>query len=143
MTEIREGEPADLSRLREIQASALAEPSPALLEAAADGPLSLLVIVDEEPLGYAIVVTDGDSVAYIPELAVAPERQGNSYGSRLLTHLVADLRDSGYDQLRLTARIEDDRVRSFYAEHGFEPRRRVLGFFENSDGQLFVRPLDD
>lgn len=142
MTEIREGLPADLSRLREIQASALAEPSPALLDAAADGPLSLLVIAEEEPLGYAIVVTDGDSVAYVPELAVAPDKQGNSYGSRLLTRLVENLRASGYDQLRLTARLGDDRVRSFYAAHGFEPHERLTGFFETGDGQLFVRPLD-
>lgn len=142
MTEIREGRPDDLPRLREIQSGAVAEPSPQLLDTAADGPLRVLVIVEADPLGYAIVVTDGDAVAYVPELAVAPDRQGQGYGSRLLTHLAEDLHAAGYDELRLTARVDDEQVRAFYEGHGFESQRRLPDFFEAGDGQLYVRALD-
>ncbi len=143
MTDIREGRPEDLPRLREIQSAALPEPAPSLLDAAADGPLQLLVIADGGLVGYAIVVTDGNAVAYVPEVAVAPAEQGNAYGSQLLSQLVETLRNAGYDQLRLTARLEDDRAHAFYEAHGFEPRERVSGQFESGDGRLFVRPLGE
>lgn len=143
MTEIRKAETTDLPRLSEIQSTALAEYSPPLLEAAVDGPLSALVVADDEPLGYVIVLTDGSSVAYVPELAIAPDRQGESYGSRLLRALVNDLRAEGYAELRLTVRVVDSAAREFYAAHGFESRDRLPSHFEAGDGLLLVRPLED
>lgn len=142
MSEIREGRPADLPTLRRIQSTTLAEPSPDVLSAAAEGPLSLYVIVDEEPLGYAIVVSDGESVGYIPEIAVAPAFQGQSYGSQLLSHLITTFASDGFDQLRLTVRADDDRARSFYDDHGFECRERLPDYFETGDGLMLVRALE-
>lgn len=142
MTAIREGRPADLLALRRIQSAALSEPSPDLLPAAATGPLSLFVLTDGEPLGYAIVVGDGESVGYIPEIAVAPDFQGQSYGSQLLSHVVTTYASDGYDQLRLTVRADDDRARSFYDDHGFERRKRLPDYFESGDALLLVRSLE-
>jgi ribosomal-protein-alanine N-acetyltransferase len=142
MTEIREGTPADLPQVRRIQSAALAEPWPAVLEPAADGPLDLYVIADGSVIGYAVVVSDGDSVAYVPEFAVDPARQGESYGSQLLTWLVDHLTGTGFDQLRVTVLASDDRARAFYADHGFEQRERIPDHFDDGDGILLVRSLD-
>jgi len=157
---IREGRRRDLPALRAIQAAVLAEPWEELLTVAAEGPPLLLVATpkgavaagDEAgvgggaaaPVGYALAVTDGDDdAAYLAELAVAPDRQGEGYGSALLRELVGRLREGGTDELRVTVREVDERARAFYREHGFERRDRLPDRYEAGDGFLLVRAIDD
>ncbi|PSQ58953.1 MAG: N-acetyltransferase [Halobacteriales archaeon SW_9_67_25] len=138
---IRPGEPADLPRLREIQRQALAEPWPELLAAAVDGPLSVPVVDVDSPVGYAVVVADGESVAYVPELAVDPARQREGHGTRLLAALRERLTAAGYDQLRVTVLADDDGARAFYADRGFDRLDRLDGHFERGDGLLLALAL--
>lgn len=144
MVEIRTGRPADGPRLREIQAAAIAEPWPALLDTALTGPPPLYVVVDssDEPLGYGIVIPDSESVAYLPELAVDPNRQGEGYGSKLVDAICDSLEDDGYEQLRLTVRAVDEQAREFYRENDFETRERLPDHFEDCDGFLLERTLE-
>ncbi len=139
---VREGDPADLPRLRDIQERALAEPWPELLSTAVEGPPPLYVVEDGTPVGYTIAVTDGESVAYVPEFAVDPDRQREGYGSRLLAELRARLAAAGHDELRVTVRASDDGARAFYASVGFERLDRIEGHFENRDGLLLVLALE-
>lgn len=136
---VRRGRPADLPRLRAIQSAALAEPWPEILAAAGEGPLPLFVAVDERPVGYAVVVAPGGA-AYLPELAVAPDRQNEGHGSALLDAACAAVA-ADHDQLRLTVRAVDDRARRFYENRGFERRDRIPGHFESGDGLVLVRSL--
>ena len=140
MTTVREGRPADLPRLRAIQ-SALAEPWPELLETATDGPLPLFVLDDGGPVGYALVVGESDGVAYVPEFAVHPDRQGEGYGSELMDWL-RDRLAGEYTELRLTVAASDERARGFYRSHGFEQVERLEDNFESGDGLLLACPLD-
>jgi len=139
---IREGEAADLPRLRTIQQRALAEPWPELLAAAIEGTLPVYVVDVDGPVGYAIVVSDGESVAYVPELAVDPARQREGHGSRLLARLSDRLAAQGYDQLRVTVLAEDEAARAFYADRGFEVLDRLDGHYEAGDGLLLALSLD-
>lgn len=140
MTEIREGRAADLSRLRKIQSDALDEPWPELLETATDGPPPLYVICEGEPVGYAIVV-GGTDAAYVPELAIHPDRQGQGLGSALLAWLGDHLDREGYGELRLTVQASDERARGFYRERGFETVERLTEEFESGDGLVLTRSL--
>ncbi|MFC7133451.1 MULTISPECIES: GNAT family N-acetyltransferase [Salinibaculum] len=143
MTEIREGRPDDLPRLRAIQSAALAEPWPELLETAARGPPALYVLGSGQPVGYAIVVAETDGVAYVPELAVDPDEQGQGYGSELLVWLRERLAAEGYAELRLTVQAADERARRFYDRHGFATYERLDGHFESGDGLLLRQSLDE
>jgi ribosomal-protein-alanine N-acetyltransferase len=136
---VREGRPADLPHLRAIQSAALAEPWPELLETAVEGPPPLFVVDDGEPLGYAVVVPGGGSVAYVPELAVHPDNQRDGYGSRLLDRLRTRY-TAGGGQLRLTVRADDRGARAFYADHGFRVVDRLDGYFEAGDGLVLALP---
>ena len=136
---VREGHPADLSRLRAIQ-TALAEPWPELLETATEGPPPLYVLEDGQPVGYALVVGEDGGVAYVPEFAVHPDQQGQGYGSQLMEWLCDHLTEE-YDELRLTVEASDERAQSFYRSHGFEERERLADNFESGDGLLLARPL--
>lgn len=140
MVEIRDGNPDDGDRLTEIQAAVLAEAWPELLEAALSG-LPPLYVVGREPMGYAIVIPGSEDAAYLPELAIAPEHQGEGYGSALLERVATELREADYEELRLTVRVDDTAVREFYRDHDFEQIKRLPDHFEDCDGLLLAREL--
>jgi len=158
---IREGRRSDLPALRAIQAAVLAEPWEELLAVAADGPPLLLVATPGQsartgvmdgagtdtgaatPVGYALAVVDGDDAAYLAELAVAPDAQGDGHGSALLEALVDRLHASGARELRVTVREVDERARAFYRVRGFERRDRLVDRYERGDGFLLVRAIAD
>ena len=139
---VRRGERTDLPHLRRVQTATLAEPAPDLLRAAAaDGPPALFVADDGGPVGYAILVAG--EVAYLPELAVAPARQGEGLGTALLDAVVTALRgrEGNPDRLRVTARAGDDRARRFYESRGFDVLERLPEFFESAAGVAMARDI--
>jgi len=140
MTTVRPGRPADGPALRRIQTQTLAEPWPDLLDAALAGPPPLFVRDDGRPVGYVIVVPAAAS-AYVPELAVRPDRQGEGHGSALLDRVLRAVPDR--DEIRLTVRVVDEGAQAFYRTHGFEQVDRIPGHFESGDGLRFARSLDD
>jgi len=136
MTTVRPGRPTDRPALEQIQQQTLAEPWPELLAAALAGPPPLFVRDDGDPIGYAIVVP-ADATAYVPELAVRPDRQGEGHGGALLEHVLTAFDDR--DEIRLTVRAVDERAQAFYRDHGFEQIDRLPNQFESGDGLLLVR----
>ncbi len=142
MPGVREGTPDDLPALRAVQTATLAEPWPELLETAVHGGPTLLVLEAEDPIGYALVVADGERLAYVPELAVHPDHQGEGNGSRLMAELTTRLASEGYDRVRLTVRAADQRARSFYANRQFTAVERLDDHFESGDGLLLERDLE-
>lgn len=142
MIQVRRATPADLDVLRTIQTSALAEPWPELLETAVRGPLPLFVAVEHRPVGYAALVPGPDRTAYMPELAVSPERQGEGIGSQLVAAVVRFLEQEGYTRLRVTVRAVDNRARQFYERCGFERHGRLDDHFESGDGLVFLRRVE-
>lgn len=139
---IRRGTPQDLERLREIQAAALAEPWPDLLTTAAEGPPLLLVYEPDAVVGYAIVVAE-ETQAYVAEFAVAPDRQGQGHGTRLMEALLDRLRAEGYDEVRLTVQESDARARAFYERQGFAVKEELADHYDDGAGLLLARSLAD
>ncbi|MEF8838697.1 MAG: N-acetyltransferase [Haloarculaceae archaeon] len=143
MSEIRPATADDLHRCRRIQSAALTDPWSGLLTSALEGEAVFLVVVDGEPIGYALALAAPDAPAYVPEFAVAPDRQSEGHGTRLMTGLLEQLATAGHGVIRLTVRADDDRARAFYRAHGFELVERRPDHYENADGLLLERRLDD
>lgn len=141
MVEITRTAAVDGERLCEIQQAALAEPWGELLNCALGGFPPLYVALADEPVGYAIVMPGPEETVYLTELAVAPDKQGQRYGSRLLEYLCQDQREDGYDRLALTVRVVDTEARDFYYSHGFEVQERLPEEYNSGDGLLLVREL--
>lgn len=138
---IREARPADRKRLLTIQSAALTQPWPDLLEMAVEG-LPLVLVADDGsgPVAYALVVT-ADPVATVAELAVAPPSQGQGYGTALFGALLERLRSVGIERVRLTAKADDERARSFYEKFDFTVEDELTDHYDDGDGVLLVRSL--
>lgn len=139
---IRTAVRADEARLRAIQSAALDDPWPELLDVAIDGAPHVLVDDGGEgPVAYTLTVPD-HPVAYVAEVAVAPGRQGRGHGSGLFEELLDRLRADGFETVRLTARADDERARSFYDGFGFTAEESLPGHYDDGgDGVLLVREL--
>lgn len=138
---IRPARPTDEERLRAIQSAALDEPWAELLDVGIEGaPLVLVVDPGAGPIAYTLVVPDHPT-AYVAELAVAPGMQGEGHGTALLEALLARLRNEAFEEVRLTARSDDERLRSFYDSFDFRLAEQLPDHYDDGDGVLLVRPL--
>jgi ribosomal-protein-alanine N-acetyltransferase len=137
---IRETRPGDHDRLRAIQREVLAAPSPDLLRAAVDGPLLGLVRCDDAGhiVGYVLAVL-GDSRAYLPELAVAPNAQRQGHGTALLREVARRLDSMGVDDVRVTTRADDTRARSFYETRDFDAVERIPDYYDDGTAGVVYR----
>jgi len=133
----------DRPALEAIQVATLTDPLPDLLDLAADGAIpGLVAVADGVPVGY-LLATVADERSYLPELAVAPARQREGVGSRLLAAACDRLSTQGVATVRLTTRSNDDRARTFYEGRGFTAVGRVEEHYaDGTDGVVYERALD-
>ena len=62
----------------------------------------------------------------VSNLYVRPERRGEGVGAALLAAAEDALAEAGVNAVALEALVDNERARSFYAEHGYEPNRVEL-----------------
>lgn len=137
---VREARREDLPRLRAIRAASLREAPPLLLDVAVRGVGLVLAATTTEPVGYALVMCDEEGdVAYLAELAVAPDHRRRGHGSALLSAVLD--RVAGHAELRLTTRADDERARAFYEAAGFERLEELPDHYADGDGVLYGRRL--
>jgi len=68
-------------------------------------------------LGYARVVTDGATFAWLCDVIVAPHARGRGIGKRLISGIVDDLEPLGLRRILLATAD----AHGLYAQYGFEP----------------------
>ncbi|RNJ26278.1 GNAT family N-acetyltransferase [Halosegnis longus] len=85
--------------------------------------------VDDEPVGFATfypeqgVFEQEYDRGIIENLYVTAPHRGNGIGTALLEAAVDALREGGADRIALDVLAANERARSFYRDHGFEPHR--------------------
>ncbi|MFC4447862.1 GNAT family N-acetyltransferase [Halorussus aquaticus] len=128
---IRPALPDDRERLREVQTH-LAEPNPALLAYAVDGPPLTLVSAapDDDPVGYLVAFHD-EEAGYVAEIAVEPSHRREGRARRLLATAFERLRDAGCARVRLTVHPENDAAKALYTSMGFEEVGREADYYDD------------
>ena len=96
-----------------------ADPARALRVLTAPGVRAVVTLDEDEVVGFARALTDGELSAYLAELAVAPEYRGRGVGRRLVAAVLARC---GAIRLDLLA---EDGSEGFYERL---PHRRKPGF---------------
>jgi ribosomal protein S18 acetylase RimI-like enzyme len=90
-----------------------------------DHALSRVALHDGEPAGFALARRWQEDMLYIPLLAVAPERQGDGIGARLLRAVFAAAAAAGQRQVRLNVASDNPNAVKLYERVGMQPAWRV------------------
>ena len=131
MVEIRRATSDDLDRLVELHAEFCAldaHPFSPARARAAFGPLLPddhhgVVWIADRPAGYAVLtwgwsIEAGGAEAVLDEIYVSA--RGAGVGSALIEHVVADAERRCLARVFLETELHNERVRGFYARHGFD-----------------------
>ncbi|WP_435062137.1 ribosomal protein S18-alanine N-acetyltransferase [Halobaculum sp. EA56] len=152
---IRPVERVDLLGVFRIEKAVFAQPWPyAAFERLLDAPAFLVAEGDGAPadaridtgdvLGYVVgdvTPNHGHDIGHVKDIAVRPDAQGRGLGRRLLRAALSELAAAGASVVKLEVREGNHRAQALYEDEGFEPARRVPGYY--GDGEAaFVMRLD-
>ena len=143
---IRPAERADLLAVVRIENESFPQPRPYdAFERFLGEPGFLVALEGREIVGFVVAdvsPTFGRQLGHIKDVAVHPERRGSGIGTALLTRVFAVLTANGADTVKLEVRRTNDGAKRLYREFGFEPLRRMPGYYENGeDAIVMVRTL--
>lgn len=139
---IRQVEQADLLAVFRIEKSVFPQPWPfAAFERFLSEPGFLIAMRDDAVAGY--VVSDvtpnyGRDIGHVKDLAVHPERQGEGVGRSLLRRAILTCALNGASVVKLEVRESNDPAKSLYTDLGFEPNRRVPGYYDDGEAALVM-----
>ncbi|NNM71074.1 ribosomal protein S18-alanine N-acetyltransferase [Enterovirga aerilata] len=133
---IRPAEPDDVPALLAIEEASFptdrldrralrhAVRSPTILaRVAADG---------DEVLGYVLVqIRRGSDLAWLTSVAVAPGRQGDGLGRRLVDAAERAAREAGRTRIRLEVRADNEAARKLYERAGYRRIAVIPDYYED------------
>lgn len=140
---IRRAERADLLAVVRIESASFPQPWPTNAFEAFLGEPGFVVAVDaaDRVVGYAVAdvsPTHGGRIGHLKDIAVHPDRRGRGIATALLDHVFAYVHTSGADSLKLEVRESNEPARNLYRSEGFEPLRRVEGYYADGEDALVL-----
>ncbi|MDZ7745325.1 MAG: ribosomal protein S18-alanine N-acetyltransferase [Halobacteriales archaeon] len=142
---IRRATRADLLDVYRIETASFPQPWPyAAFERFLDQP-GFLVAGDERVAGFIVADTvpnGGTLIGHVKDLAVRPDARGQGLGANLLGRALSVCRGQGVDRVKLEVRETNDAAKRLYDRFGFEPYRRLPGYYDDGeDAFVMVRSL--
>ena len=91
--------------------------------------------LDGAQIGFARVITDGATFAYLCDVFVLPEHQGRGYSKRLMEAVMA------HPDLQNLRRflLATSTAPQLYAQFGFTPAAKPQAFMERLDPEVYSR----
>jgi GNAT superfamily N-acetyltransferase len=108
----------------------------AVVERSIAGSLVFSALLDGRQVGFARVVTDEATFAWICDVFVDESVRGRGVGKRLMAAVLADPRLRGLKRTLLAT----DTAASFYAELGFEPLANPEGWMQRLPAAAATEP---
>ena len=106
---------------------------------AIDHSLCFGAFVGDEQVGFARVVTDCATFAYLADVFVLPAHRARGVGKAMLQAVLAHPQLQGLRRFLLATRD----AHSLYAEFGFAPPLRPQTLMERFDPDIYQRPARD
>ncbi|QSX00451.1 ribosomal protein S18-alanine N-acetyltransferase [Haloterrigena alkaliphila] len=144
---IRPAERADLLAVVRIENESFPQPWPYdAFDQYLGEPAFLVAVESGEVVGYVVGTVNrnfGRYLGHIKDVAVHPERRGLGVGTSLLRRALAVLAAHGADTVKLEVRRSNDRAKRLYRQFGFEPFRRVPGYYgDGEDAIVMMRKFE-
>ncbi|MDL5361757.1 N-acetyltransferase [Halalkalicoccus sp. NIPERK01] len=92
-------------------------------------------------VGYVVadsVPNHGRAIGHVKDLAVSPDRRGERVATRLLSRALSILGREGVGWVKLEVREDNDPAIALYRAFGFEPRRRIPGYYADGETALVM-----
>jgi GNAT superfamily N-acetyltransferase len=112
---------------------------PQTVQRSIDGSLCFALLDGARQVGFARVITDRATIAYLADVFVLPEYRGRGLGKWLVECVLAHPQLQGLRRWVLVTRDAHELYRRF----GFKPLARPQGFMELHDAQIYSRERDD
>jgi ribosomal-protein-alanine N-acetyltransferase len=141
---VRPAERADLLEIFRIEKASFPEPWPyAAFERFLDEPGFLVAARGADVLGYAVcrLTPDHDpgrDLGHLKDLAVRPDERRRGIGRLLVTRSLARMAAAGAVRAKLEVRASNDGARALYRRVGFEPARRLPGYYGDGEDALLM-----
>jgi ribosomal-protein-alanine N-acetyltransferase len=139
---LRPAERADLLSVYRIERTCFPQPWPfSAFESFLDEPGFLVAVDGGIVVGYVIAdVTPnfGRDIGHVKDLAVHPDARGRGLGRHLLDRALGVLVADGATVVKLEVRESNEVATSLYRDVGFEPARRVTGYYEDGEDALVM-----
>lgn len=98
---------------------------------------------DGEVIGFVIAAAEPRKLGHIYTLDVAPERQRQQIGSRLLEAVEAWLWAKGVAVIYLETAIDETGARGFYERHGYFIFKQLAGYYNDTlDAFVMMKTAD-
>ncbi|HEU4616563.1 MAG TPA: GNAT family N-acetyltransferase [Gammaproteobacteria bacterium] len=108
---------------------------PSVVEKALDGSLCFSLLHGENQAGFARVVSDRATFAYLADVFVLPEHRGKGLAEWLIGCVVSHPELQGFRRWMLATRD----AHRLYARFGFTPLKRPEIFMERHDPEVYSR----
>ncbi len=107
----------------------------ATLQRAVQGSLCFGAYLGDAQIGFARIVTDGATFAYLCDVFVLPEHRGQGVSKRLMAAVMAHPRLQGLRRFVLVTSTAPQ----LYAQYGFTPVAKPQTFMERLDPDVYIR----
>lgn len=93
---------------------------------------TLVAEADDEVVGFVIACSEPKQLGHIITIDVAPHRQRQQIGSRLLAEIEQWLWKQGGKAIYLETAVDDSGAKAFYEKHGYFVLDRIEGYYNDS-----------
>jgi len=140
--QLRRAERADLLAVFRIENVSFPQPWPYdAFERFLGTPGFLVAELDGRVVGYVIAdVVDhyATPIGHVKDVAVHPDRRGHGVGSSLLSAALASVAARDVRSVRLEVRESNAPARRLYRRFGFDPLRRVSGYYDDGEDAIVM-----
>lgn len=140
---IRPARRADLLAIVRIENASFSQPWPHDAFETFLGEPGFLVAIDEARTIVGYIVSDvtpnyGRNLGHVKDIAVHPDHRGSGIGSALLTRALSVLGAYDADSIKLEVRPSNESARRLYRSFGFDPLRRVPGYYDDDEDAIVM-----
>ncbi|WP_058366303.1 ribosomal protein S18-alanine N-acetyltransferase [Haloparvum sedimenti] len=132
----------DLLSVLRIERACFSDPWPYdAFERLVEEPAFLVAVRGGAVVGYVVgdvMPNAGRDIGHVKDLAVHPDARGRGIGRRLLRNGLVQLAGAGAVVVKLEVRESNEVARSLYRDEGFEPVRRVGGYYGDGEDAIVL-----